>query len=94
MLYRFPSLFYKTLPSPCAPLGTAQKLSEGDRRGLQLLYPATSDGSEAVVARQRRILSTISAEEDEGLETTAAPAGAMKQRAAAILRHKLEATKR
>lgn len=39
MLYRFPPLFYKSLPSPCAPTTDGQALSDGDKRGLQLLYP-------------------------------------------------------
>lgn len=39
MLYRFPDSFYKTNPSPCAPAGDGQTLSDDDIRGLQLLYP-------------------------------------------------------
>ena len=42
MLYRFPEIFYKSTPSPCAPLGNGQSLSDGDQRGLQLLYPQTA----------------------------------------------------
>ena len=40
MLYRFAPFFYKSSPSPCAPTGTGVNLSDGDKRGLQLLYPA------------------------------------------------------
>lgn len=40
MLYRFPALFYKRNPSPAAPAGDGQDLSEGDKRGLRLLYPS------------------------------------------------------
>lgn len=39
MLYRFAPFFYKSDPSSCAPTGEGQDLSEGDKRGLQLLYP-------------------------------------------------------
>lgn len=39
MLYRFPALFYRSNPSACAPMGNGQDLSEGDRQGLQYLYP-------------------------------------------------------
>ncbi|MFO0555406.1 MAG: hypothetical protein U0271_43920 [Polyangiaceae bacterium] len=39
MLYRFPALFYRHNPSPAAPSGDGQDLSEGDKRGLRLLYP-------------------------------------------------------
>lgn len=50
MLYRFPRLFYKNQPSPCAPDGAGVELSEGDKRGLVLLYgkaqaAAHTDGS-------------------------------------------------
>ena len=36
MLYRFPTLFYRTNPSPCAPTGDGIRLSDGDIRGLRL----------------------------------------------------------
>ncbi|MFV0257554.1 MAG: hypothetical protein ACK5PP_03770 [Acidimicrobiales bacterium] len=39
MLYRFPELFYRRWPSSCAPTGDGQSLSDGDRQGLDLLYP-------------------------------------------------------
>ncbi len=41
MLYRFPQWFYTSWPSECAPDGNGQELSDGDRRGLKLLYPDT-----------------------------------------------------
>jgi hypothetical protein len=44
MLYRFPDLFYKTVPN---------------RRGLQLLYPGLAAEVEAAVERQRAILSAM-----------------------------------
>jgi hypothetical protein len=59
MLYRFPDLFYKTVPNSCAPSGDGQSLSEGDRRGLQLLYPGLAAEVEAAVERQRAILSAM-----------------------------------
>lgn len=58
MLYRFPPDFYRSLPSPCAPRGEGVSLSEGDRRGLQLLYPPTAGAAE-VVAAQQRILTEM-----------------------------------
>jgi len=42
MLYDFEPLFYKSTPSECAPTGNGIDLSDGDRRGLQLLYPYTA----------------------------------------------------
>lgn len=43
MLYRFPNIFYKTVPSACAPSGTGESLSDGDISGLRLLYPRPGD---------------------------------------------------
>jgi hypothetical protein len=59
MLYRFPEIFYKSLPSPCAPLPALDKLSEGDRRGLQLLYPKNHAGAAAIVAKQTAIMRAL-----------------------------------
>ncbi|MFV0526457.1 MAG: hypothetical protein ACK5RL_18380 [Acidimicrobiales bacterium] len=46
MLYRFPELFYRQWPSPCAPTSDGQTLSDGDRRGLDLLYPTVAGASQ------------------------------------------------
>lgn len=43
MLYRFPALFYRSQPSPCAPTTDGQKLSPGDIAGLQHLYPTRDE---------------------------------------------------
>ncbi|WP_395360712.1 hypothetical protein ACHGLA_12990 [Streptomyces sp. YH02] len=51
MLYRFPGFFYKSNPSSCAPAGNGQNLSDGDKRGLDLLYPHTMG---ALAERQDR----------------------------------------
>jgi hypothetical protein len=59
MLYRFPPLFYKTEPSPCAPNGDGQALSEGDVRGLRLLYPDAQNERESIAATQDEILSAL-----------------------------------
>jgi len=48
MLYRFPELFYRSNPSSCAPIGNGQDLSEGDREGLQHLYPGDSGMAQAI----------------------------------------------
>ena len=42
MLYRFASFFYKSDPSACAPTGDGVNISDGDKRGLGLLYPSTA----------------------------------------------------
>jgi len=51
MLYRFAPFFYKSSPSPCAPTGKGLDLSEGDTRGLQLLYPAAAEEVDALAAQ-------------------------------------------
>jgi len=73
MLYRFPAIFYKTSPSPCAPFGDTGALSDGDRLGLLHLYPRDA-GSAQVEQRQRSILEAIveSGRVEEGLESVGA----------------------
>jgi hypothetical protein len=71
MLYRFPPLFYKTVPSTCAPTSDGQALSEGDVRGLRLLYPQEQADVDTIVSRQDEILSRLEAavpRVPEGLE--------------------------
>jgi hypothetical protein len=51
MLYRFAPFFYKSNPSPCAPTGNGVDLSEGDKRGLHLLYPAAAEEVEAIASQ-------------------------------------------
>lgn len=53
MLYRFPALFYRSNPSPCAPSGDGQSLSPRDREGLRHLYP--SEQADAEIIRARRL---------------------------------------
>jgi hypothetical protein len=59
MLYRFPELFYKTVPSPCSPLTDGISLSDGDQHGLQVLYPHFGPQVEAVVGRRTQLLATV-----------------------------------
>jgi len=57
MLYRFPALFYKTEPSPCAPSGDGEDLSAEDKRGLELLYgqnPITPSAAPAAAEAPRK----------------------------------------
>jgi hypothetical protein len=93
MLYRFPPLFYKTEPSACAPLGQGISLSDEDKRGLQLLYPGTSNEVAAIAERRRGILSAIEGSHPETgrLESAAAPVDAHLSRAAKVLRLTLDA---
>jgi hypothetical protein len=53
MLYRFPALFYRSFPSPCAPSGNGQSLSQGDLDGLRHLYP--SEQAEVEILRSRSL---------------------------------------
>ncbi|MEU1932745.1 hypothetical protein ACH49O_19360 [Streptomyces coeruleorubidus] len=61
MLYRFPPFFYKSNPSSCAPTGNGQSLSNGDKRGLNLLYPHTADELAGLQARADAVLQSIGA---------------------------------
>jgi hypothetical protein len=59
MLYRFPPLFYRSSPSPCAPSGNGQSLSQGDRDGLRHLYPSDEAEAEAIRARSLGALDLL-----------------------------------
>lgn len=59
MLYRFPPLFYRSNPSPCAPSTNGQSLSEGDRQGLLLLYPLEQGEVEFLSARRIGALESL-----------------------------------
>ncbi|MFG3517017.1 zinc metalloprotease [Streptomyces bobili] len=61
MLYRFPSFFYKSTPSSCAPTGNGQSLSDGDKRGLNLLYPHTAHEVAGLQDRAAAVLRSIGA---------------------------------
>ncbi|MEV6212309.1 hypothetical protein [Kitasatospora sp. NPDC051914] len=69
MLYRFPEFFYKSAPSSCAPTGNGQDLSDGDKRGLNLLYPHTADELADRQARADAVLRSFEAG-TEGLPGT------------------------
>ncbi len=69
MLYRFPPLFYKSDPSPCAPVGEGTDLSNGDKRGLRLLYPDTGNAGSATADR-----AELAQKELAALEAAAEPA--------------------
>jgi hypothetical protein len=70
MLYRFPPLFYRTEPSPCAPVGDGQGLSDGDRAGLELLYPKQKAEVSAIADRRESLLNVIEGAPGGGLEST------------------------
>lgn len=53
MLYRFPALFYRSSPSPCAPHGDGIDLSDGDKRGLAALYPHSAAEINELVTRAK-----------------------------------------
>jgi hypothetical protein len=68
MLYRFPPLFYKNQPSPCAPTGDGQELSDGDIRALQMLYPQAEPAVQDVVDRRGALAAAIESESAGGFE--------------------------
>ncbi len=94
MLYRFPALFYRTQPSPCAPTGDGQQLSDGDKRALALLYPEQAQALEAIGRRREALVSTIesssAAEAGGGLESAGATLPEIADHAAQTLRASLE----
>lgn len=59
MLYSFPSFFYKSDPSTCAPTGNGIDLSAGDRRGLALLYPHTAEPVADLQERAGAVLQVL-----------------------------------
>jgi hypothetical protein len=75
MLYRFAPFFYKTDPSPCAPTGPGVELSEGDKRGLQLLYPAAAEAVDALATQSMQGLELMGAGDEAagGLESAEGP---------------------
>jgi hypothetical protein len=81
MLYRFPAVFYKSNPSPCAPAGSAGALSAGDREGLRHLYPFHSEAVQ-MAARQLQIMKAMAADDPlrRGLESTREVAGVRASR--------------
>ncbi len=90
MLYRFASFFYKTSPSPCAPTEEATDLSDGDKRGLRLLYPETAEEIAPIAASAGAALAELSGGVEEGLEA-AAPSSPYHERAVALTRSVVEA---
>lgn len=66
MLYRFAALFYRTNPSPCAPSGDGVALSEGDVKGLRLLYPHDPDAIADQATRAQDTLVAVTAGQEAG----------------------------
>lgn len=59
MLYRFPAFYYKSEDSGCVPKGDGIELSEGDKRGLTLLYGFRPEDAEAFAGRTRALARAI-----------------------------------
>lgn len=94
MLYRFEPFFYKTQASPCAPTGDGLSLSQGDVRGLQLLYPYTRSDLSALAIHSAAMLEVVAqgGESEVGLEGGAPTLeSAFSHRAATILRNRAAA---
>ncbi len=60
MLYRFPALFYRTEPSPCAPTGNGLDLSPGDVAGVLRAYPFDEGAAKALTARRTGVVAALS----------------------------------
>jgi hypothetical protein len=92
MLYRFPPLFYKNPQTECAPVGEGLSLSEGDRRGLRLLYPQAAAEIAAIVEQKQTILGALEGPSPalEGLEMArAAPRSSYARDIARLVRNSL-----
>jgi hypothetical protein len=59
MLYRFPDLFYQSLPSSCAPTGDGISLSVGDVRALDLMYPVIGPATDDIDRRNDALIEAI-----------------------------------
>ena len=70
MLYRFPEMFYQNPTTECAPIGDGSSLSDGDRRGLRLLYPHVGAGEQPIkrIEDKQALLRAIDERQQEGLE--------------------------
>jgi hypothetical protein len=84
MLYRFDSFFYKTDPSPCSPTTEGFDLSEGDERGLRLLYPEIAEDLSKIAARADSALTELGGKTEGGLEASVAPISPYHARAVAL----------
>ena len=62
MLYRFAPFFYKSSPSACAPIGPGTELSDGDKRGLGVLYPGAPEAAQEMAEKSQRGLDILSTE--------------------------------
>jgi hypothetical protein len=86
MLYTFEPFFYKTTPSECAPTGNGIDLSDGDRRGLRLLYPAMAAEVSEFTALAEQVLNQIGASSESGLEAADGAASPYRDRVIDLLK--------
>ena len=66
MLYRFATFFYKSDPSECAPTGNGVDISDGDKRGLRLLYPAAAAAVNALASQAANGMDLLGVMADQG----------------------------
>jgi hypothetical protein len=85
MLYAFDPFFYKTSPSDCAPTGNGIDLSEGDRRGLQLLYPGTAPEVSKVTEAAATALRRLGGGAGSGLEVAVGAPSPYQDRVVGLL---------
>ena len=93
MLYRFAAFFYKTNPSTCAPTTAGIDLSDGDKRGLELLYPGFAGSINALADQARDGIDLLPSDSpageeaaDGGLESLPGPGSAHRERLDELLR--------
>jgi len=59
MLYRFPQLFYRSFPNPCAPTGNGIDMSTGDIAGALGIYPFDEGAAASANERRRAVKDAI-----------------------------------
>jgi hypothetical protein len=64
MLYRFPALFYRENPNPCAPTGNGIDLSDGDLEGLLEAYPFDEGEAKRLSGRRNSVVESLSGVKD------------------------------
>ena len=61
MLYRFPPVYYRTNPNPCAATGNGIDLSDGDIEALRRAYPFDAESAGAQNERRTGVVEVLSA---------------------------------
>ena len=81
----FISFFYKSDPSRCAPTGNGVDLSDGDKRGLSLLYPHDAEGLSLLHSHAAVLQGALQAATEPVRESLPEQGGLYRDRALTLL---------